>query len=588
MCRSCLPDLFSPIAHFQSDVNRGEFIAASAAGAAVLSAFSPLRSDAASRSADTIFRGGTIVPMAGAARSAQALAVKDGKILALGSDADIKALASPTTQVVNLDGRTMFPGFIDAHQHTVSGALIAALFTDCGYPQYKTRDDVLALVKELVGKASPGSWVYLTNYDNMLQGGDLTMAELDAISTTVPIMVYYISMHAATANKIAFEKAFAKAKIPADVHELPGGGKFGRNASGELSGMIYEETALKPFLIGLPSITPAVGAKALVDWLKRNAAAGNTSIHEAGVLVFGNLMENYERVATQSPCRASISLMFDSMAAADAYKKHGVGARATQVPNTLFSLYAIKIVGDGSNQLLTAAQTAPYLNTSTKGAMNYDPATLKKMVAAVKADGWPVSIHSNGDATLDHALDAIEAVYGANPPTGINRIEHCTITRPEQIVRMKKLGVQPSFLMNHVYFYGAAYRDQLLGIARADRMDPAAQCVALGLPFTLHTDAPCSNIGTLQLIQTAVTRVCNIDNSVVGKEQAISVREALKAVTINAAGQIGMSERLGTLEPGKEADLTILEDDPFKVDPHKIMDIKVSQTWVAGRKMHGA
>jgi predicted amidohydrolase YtcJ len=221
------------------------------------------------------------------------------------------------------------------------------------------------------------------------------------------------------------------------------------------------------------------------------------------------------------------------------------------------------------------------------GKTNYSGDEMKAMVAAVKADGWPVSIHANGDAALDNALEAIEAVYGTNSAMGVNRIEHCTITRPEQIERMAKLGVQPSFLMNHVYFYGAAYRDSLFGPERANRMDPAADCVRLGLPFTLHTDAPCSNIGTLQLVQTAITRKCSVDGSVVGAEQAVSLTEALKAVTVYAAGQIGMHDRLGTLEAGKEADLTILEGDPYKVDPDKIIDIKVSETWVSGKKMHG-
>jgi len=325
----------------------------------------------------------------------------------------------------------------------------------------------------------------------------------------------------------------------------------------------------------------------VLDWLKINASVGNTAIHEAGVLVFGNLLQDYERVAAQSPCRASISLMFDSMKEAAPYKKLGQGARATQIPNTLLSIYAMKIVGDGSNQTKSAAQTLPYLGGTEKGLLNFNGDEMKAMVAEVKAEGWPVSIHANGDAALDNALEAIEAVYGANPASGVNRIEHCTITRPDQIERMAKLGVQPSFLMNHVYFYGAAYRDSLFGTERAIRMDPAGDCVKLGLPFTLHTDAPCSNIGTLQLIQTAVTRKCSIDGSVVGAEQAVSLTEALKAVTVYAAGQIGMQDRLGTLEVGKEADLTILERDPYKTDPDKIMDIKVSETWVGGRKMHG-
>ena len=158
----------------------------------------------------------------------------------------------------------------------------------------------------------------------------------------------------------------------------------------------------------------------------------------------------------------------------------------------------------------------------------------------------------------------------------------------EQIARMKRLGVQPSFLMNHVYFYGAAYRDTLFGPERAARADAAGDFVRAGMPFTLHTDAPCSNIGGLQLIQTAVTRKCSVDGSVIGPEQAISLDDALKAVTIHAAGQIGQANRIGTLERGKEADLTILESNPYSVDPNAIMDIKVSQTWVSGVAKFGA
>ena len=586
MCRSCVGDVFGPVEFVRNELSRSQFVAGAALAAGALAAGMPRRA-AAGQSADTIFRGGTILPVAGPSRTAQAVAIGGGRILAVGSEADVLAYKSAGTNVVDLGGRTLLPGFIDPHQHTVTGALIAAVFTYGGYPQYKTRQDVLNLAKDLASKAPPGGWVYITAYDNLLQGGDLSMADLDAVSKTVPIMVYYINMHTATANGIAFEKAFARAKIPQDVKELPGGGHFGRDTSGKFDGMIYEESALKPFLVGVPKITPELAGNAVIKWLETNAAAGNTCVHEAGVLVFGNLLENYERISKQTPCRASISLMYDSMAAGDIYKKLGVGARATEVPGTLFSLYAIKIVGDGSNQTLTAAQTQPYLNTTTKGSPNYDAAQLNKMVAEVKANGWPVSIHCNGDDTLDLALDAIEATYGANPATGVNRIEHCTITRPEQIVRMKKLGVQPSFLMNHVYYYGAAYRDQLFGPERTARMDPAAQCVAEGLPFTIHTDAPCSNIGTLQLIQTAVTRVCSLDNTVVGPDQAVSLDEALKAVTIHAAGQIGLADSLGTIEPGKYADLTILESDPYKVDPHKIMEIKVSETWVNGKQMFG-
>jgi predicted amidohydrolase YtcJ len=561
-------------------LSRGEFIAGSAALGAVLSAGLIGKANAANPAPDAIFRGGSVITMVPSTMDARALAISNGKIVAVGSEAEVMPHKTSATQVINLDGRTLLPGFIDPHQHTITGALVTALFTDVGYTKYKSRQAVLDAIRAEVAKKPPGGWVYAMNFDNLLQGGDLSMADLDAISTAHPIMVYYINMHTATGNSTAFKAA----KISEDVGALAGGGHFGRDGNGKLDGMIYEEQALKPFLIGL-TITPQVAGRATLDWLKMNAKAGNTTVHEAGVLVFGNLLQGYERVATDSPARASISLMYDSMAQADSYKKYGApGAVATQVPGTLFSLYAIKIVGDGSNQVRTAAQTLPYLDTEEKGKPNYDAAQLLDMTKKVYEAGWPVSIHANGDATIDLALDAIEAAYGANPATGVNRIEHCTITRPDQIKRMAKLGVQPSFLMNHVYFYGAAYRDDLFGPERAGRMDSAADCVKAGLPFTIHTDAPCSNVGTLQLIQTAVTRVCNVDGSVVGADQAISIDEAIKAVTVNAAGQIGLHDRIGTLEVGKEADLVILDSNPYTVDPHKIMSIGVSETWVAGKK----
>jgi predicted amidohydrolase YtcJ len=233
---------------------------------------------------------------------------------------------------------------------------------------------------------------------------------------------------------------------------------------------------------------------------------------------------------------------------------------------------------------VTGAQTTPYRNSTPKGSPNFDAASMKQMVAEIKAFGLPVLVHCNGDYTIDVALDAIEAAYAGSTDYGVNRIEHATMARPDQILRMKKLNVQPNFLMNHVRLYGAAYRDQIFGPERSAFMDPAAACVKAGLPFTLHTDGPCSPPGPLALISTAVTRRCIIDNSVVGPGQAVSLDDAIRAVTIDAARQIGQGDRLGSLEKGKEADFTILESDPYKVSPDAIADIKVSETWVAGER----
>ena len=223
---------------------------------------------------DLIFRGGPIIPMAGSSRAVEALAVKNGRIAAVGAADAVVGLKSASTEIVDLDGRALLPGFIDPHQHTVTGALVNALFTDCGYTKYKSRDSLLAMFRDRAAKTPAGQWLLFTSFDNLLQGGDLMMADLDAVSRDHPILVYYINMHTAAGNAAAF----AAAGIPANVGNLAGGGHFGRNASGKLNGMIYEESALKKFAIAIPKITPQLAGKALADWLKINASCGGNKL----------------------------------------------------------------------------------------------------------------------------------------------------------------------------------------------------------------------------------------------------------------------------------------------------------------------
>ena len=599
MCRFCIGTIFtnrslyggwpsaSPPRTLHSHPSRRNFIAlaGAAAGATGLGIAAPGRAHAQDRNgADIIFKGGTVIPMASSGpKRAEAIALRDGKIVATGAASDLSGLETANTKIIDLDGRTLLPGFIDPHQHSCFVALFSELLTDVGYTTYPTRADLIAGLKALDAKLKPGEWLLAYNFDNLLQGGDLSMAELDGVSKDRPIMIWYINMHDGAANSAAFKIA----QIPDDVGILPGGGHFGRGPDGKLNGLIYEESAMLKFVThALPKITPEMFEKALADYFKMSATLGNTATHEPGTIQ-PDWIEGLVKLTARGTGRLSASLMYEQMNAGDAYRDYGRGAKASLFPNSRFSLYGIKIIGDGSNQTETGAQTLPYIGTDKKGTPNFSPSDLKSMVAAVKAAGWPVQIHCNGDATIDYALDAIEAAYGANPPTGINRIEHSTMARPDQIKRMKTLGVEPSFLMNHVFFYGAAYRDQIFGPERAAFMDPAGACVQEGVPFTLHTDGPCSPLGALRLVQTAVTRRCAIDNSIIGADQAIAVEEAIRAVTSAAAAQIGQADRIGTLEAGKEADLVVLEEDPFKVAPDKIMDIKVSQTWVGGEKIFG-
>ncbi|MCA3560828.1 MAG: amidohydrolase [Aestuariivirga sp.] len=548
-----------------------------------LAGAAPARADdAASARITAIFKGGAIVPVVGPA-APEAIAVSGNRIARIGNLGEVMAMADKDTQVVDLAGRTLLPGLIDPHHHTLLASIYFELLTDVGYEKNKTRAGLISNLRQMAAQTPAGQWITASNFDNLLQGGDLSREELDSVTTTHPVFVWYTNGHDAAVNSMALQAA----AIPDDIGPLPGGGHFGRGPDGKLNGLIYEESAmLKVAVKAFPKITPQLASKAVRQYMQQVAAAGNTLVHEPGTIK-SEWIEAFAKVSLNAPVRTSASLMYEDMKGYAPYKPLGMGAKAVEVPNSLFNLYGVKIVGDGSNQTMTGAQTQPYLDSKDKGKPNFTPEQMKEMVAAVKAAGLPVLIHCNGDETIDISLDAIEAAYGDSTEFGINRIEHATMARPDQLTRMKKLNVEPSFLMNHVGLYGAAYRDQIFGPERASFMDPAGACVKEDIRFTLHTDSPCSPIGPLRLIQTAVTRTCEFDNTVIGADQAISVQRALEAVTIDAARQLGMADRVGSLEVGKLADFTILEANPLTTATDKIKSIKVSETWVNGEKKFG-
>jgi len=585
MCRACVTSQITDhltAGLWQAAPSRGRFLAYTAAGAAAAAIAAGREARAADGEA-TIFRNGTIYPMTAGGLPVEALAIGGGNILVAGSDADVSALRRGGTRIVDLQGRVLFPGFVDPHHHTVLSALFANLLLDIGYPTYAARADALAAVKAAVAKTPSGQWISAGSYDNLLQGGDLSMAELDAISTQHPIFVLYVNGHVGAGNTLAFTLA----KIPQDVGELPGGGHFGRTPDGKLNGLIYEEPALLKFLsVAAPPVTPALIATVLASYAKQVAATGNTTLHEPGT-VKPEWVAPLAKLSTTLDVRMSASLSTDSVAAGKAFVSLGPGAKARKIPNSRFSLYGMKFWADGSNQTESAAQTKPYLHTTERGKPNYSASQMAGLCRAAKDAGWPILIHCQGDAAIDDALDAIEQAYGPNPSTGLNLVEHATMARADQLDRMKRLGVQPSFLPDLLSLYGAAFRDQIFGPERTEFMEPMAACVKAGIPFSLHTDSPVSPAGPLRLVQIAVTRRCITDNSIIGGGQAISVGEALKAITINAARQIGLEDSIGTLEPGKQADLTILEGDPYKASPDAISAIKVSETWVAGQRKFG-
>lgn len=582
MCRWCVRSELANHVTSGLSASRRQFLAY-AASFALAPAAGAL---AAGNTADVIFRNGRIYTMtAPGGGVAEALATGGGVILAAGSESEITALAGPDTRIVDLKGRVLFPGFIDPHNHTVLSSLFGAFVNNVGYARYKTKADAAAAMKAAAAKAAPGEWLAFGFYDNILQGGDFSMAELDAISATSPIFLLYVNGHVGAGNTLAFQRA----DVTQDIGNLPGGGFFGRGPDGKLNGMIYNEPALLRFAgKAIPKPDPAALMKAIESYAGEAAAAGLTALHEPGT-VKPEWIEILAKLSNTLPVRLSASFSTDMIEASKPFAALGPSSRARHVPNSRLSLYGMKYWGDGSNQAETAAQTEPYLNTDQRGSLGYTNEEAVGLCTRAKEAGWTILVHSQGDAAIDQVLDAIEAVYGANSPMGLNRVEHATMARPDQIERMKKLGCEPSFMTDFIYLYGADYRDKLFGSARAEFMCPVGAAVKAGIGYSLHTDNPAAGmpLNPLRLVQTAVTRRCMVDGSVIGPDLVITIDEALRGITLNAARQMGLDDMLGTLEKGKAADLTILENDPYSTDPGKLMDIKVSETWLSGNKVSG-
>jgi hypothetical protein len=256
--------------------------------------------------------------------------------------------------------------------------------------------------------------------------------------------------------------------------------------------------------------------------------------------------------------------------------------------NEIVRATAWKIVSDGSNQGLSGLQREPYLYSQDKGVAYVEADLLKEMVIDRAAKGWPIAVHANGDQAIDNVLDAFETADDLGLlNNGPYRIEHCSILHDEQIDRIAKLGLSPSFLIGHVYYWGQAMRDNIFGEIKASLLDRTAACEAKGIRWTLHSDEPVTEMGPLRCIENAVTRkLWREPESVLAEEERVDVDIAIRAMTIDAAWQCHSDHEIGSLEAGKLADFVILEKDPGSVPVDEIGQIQVKQTWMGGRLVY--
>jgi len=243
---------------------------------------------------------------------------------------------------------------------------------------------------------------------------------------------------------------------------------------------------------------------------------------------------------------------------------------------------AWKVIADGSNQGRSGYFLQPYLGEDTGGKADWTPEGLRDALRVGLDAGWQLMVHTNGDAAVEMALEAAEELLPNYSGTDLrHRFEHVSFTTDDQLTRMASVGISPSFLMNHVYYWGAAFRDTILGPERADRLDRLGSAYAAGLTPSIHSDYNVTDIDPLHSARTAVQRKLQADGTVLNPNECVTPEQALAAITTHAAWQIHADDR-GTLAVGKRADFAVASDDPWSSDPDSWPEIEFHETYIDG------
>ena len=535
----------------------------------------------------TVFVNGTILPVDAAFSEHAALAIADNKVLAIGSQDDVLAAVERGAKTVDLGGRVVLPGFIEPHMHF---ALLAGLghLEDIGPFRRPTFEDALSALRDIAAAAGPDEWVMARQFDPIMLDPprDLTTRELDAIAPDRPAFVLNASGHVAYVNS----RALALDGITRDSQDPPGG-EYGRYEDGTPNGVLYGQSASSGILYRNQQIANRMQSGFVPAGREvgdQAAALGITTLCDqaTGALAGPAELDSYRAMYDGGSMKARIRAY--AYSEQPGWDEAGVQAGRG---DALMRVAGWKIVADGSNQGFTGRQREPYYTRDTVGIFYVEPEALREMAIDRTQRGWPLSLHGNGDAAIDSILDAVEAARdeGVDVNALRCRIEHCSILHDDQISRMQALGMVPSFLINHVHYWGHVMRDEVFGPEKVQLLDRCRAVEDAGLNWVMHTDAPVSPLGSLHKIRVAVERDLWAEpGTILAPDERVDVETAIRAVTRNAAWACHSEHEIGSLEVGKLADFVVLEDDPRRVEAMAISDIKISETWMDGAQVHSA
>jgi len=547
---------------------------------------------APARTADTIYSGGPIVTVNDAQPTAEAVAVKDGKILAVGTRADLeKNHKGAATKLVDLGGNTLLPGFVDPHSHVFNSGIQAMSANLLPRP-----DGVVNSIAELQATLKAWSeqqdnkvtgnysWIVGFGYDDaqLKEQRHPTREELDQVSSELPVVIVHQSGHLATMNS----KALAMVGFSAASKD-PVGGVIRRKAgSQEPDGVLEENAFFGPFFTLLSKLSPEANKALFAAGVQLYKSYGYTTAQEGRATP--GAVATMEAVAESGGLDIDVVAYPDIQGAAATMK--GPWLSPTYIQH--FRIGGIKITLDGSPQGKTAWLSQPYHKAPAgqredyHGYGQFSDEQVQGYVAQAFENGWQVLAHVNGDAAIDQYIKAVrlaEQKFGMADRRTV--AIHAQTTRLDQVEAFKELGIIPSYFPMHTFYWGDWHRDSVLGPERAENISPTGWTLERGMIFTSHHDAPVAMPDSMRVIAATVNRVTR-SGKVLGPEHRTTPLVALKAHTLWSAYQHFEEKSKGSIEVGKLADFVVLDHNPLKGDPLMIDKIKVMETIKEGRTVY--
>lgn len=505
-----------------------------------------------------LIRNAKILTMDDAAPRATALAIADGRILAVSDETRARAAAGPGAREVDAGGRTVLPGFIDPHNHLLSTAESLAA-VNARYPAVASVADLVAAIAAEAARTPPGQWIRAFGMDDAkYPEGRPDRRALDEATTEHPVIIYHVSGHQAAVNTTALQWR----GISEDVTD-PSGGALLRDEGGRLTGMVVDSAMelLLPLAVDIgchgPNFHTDLPEDQLLGWL----AAARGPFLSAGLTTVCDPQVSRRELRTYRAARTAGTLPLRTVGMPLSHQLDELSAIGLAGPfgDDWLRLGAMKFYADGTLLGGTAKFTRPYgEHGQFAGSMYWEPEQLRALVVRAAREGWQVAVHTQGDYAMGHTLDAIAAAAKVGGPDPRPRIEHCGYPTPEQAKRFTDYGVIPVNQPNFLHDSGGDFLRRLGD--RAHRLQPMREELDLGLRPVLSSDSFVSSLRPLDTIATAVRRLTR-EGDQIGIEQAVTLHEALRMHTLDAAYALGMEDRIGSLSRGKLADVVVLDCD---------------------------